>query len=399
MTALLSLPSPVVREDVLPTWREATKRYSLYYVRLAQANARAFEKLDRDFGQMQAVVSWLTQQRDTEPLNALLDLVKALAPYMQRRALNALLSDYCKEGLRAVQQTQVNPGSLFLLHSEACWALGEWEQARTSVEAAIQAAQGADSKTYAQAVLALGRLELNRGEYRPALQTLTRAEKLLADLSDYQGVATAKAEIAAYYLNRDEYRRALTLYQQVDEIRQRIDPENLSDHTLLMLGVVYRRLKDYDRARANLEKLVQLAEAQHNPGAEATGKHHLAWVYFDQEYLDEAEALGLEAKAFYVARNDPRGASDADEQLGVIAMERGDWRSAQTYLEDSLRAREQLGNQHGMASSLRRLAKLHLKQGDVRIGLSYLSRSLSLYQRLGVLSMPRLRGMLVELTE
>jgi eukaryotic-like serine/threonine-protein kinase len=266
------------------------------------------------------------------------------------------------------------------------------------VQVAIQTTQNSEPQTYAQAQLALGRLQLNRGEYDTALQTLSQAEHLLADLSDDDGVATAKAEIAAYYLNRDEYQRALTLYEEVDAIRQRAHPDELSDHTLLMLGVVYRRLRDYDRAKATLERLVQWAEAKKSSGAKATGTHHLAWIYFDEGLLDEAERLGQEAKKLYATLNDPRGTSDADEQLGLIALARRNWHSAQAYLENSLTVREQLGNQHGMASSLRRLSRLHLKQGRLRTGLGYLGRCLTLYRRLGVLSYRRLVRILLELT-
>jgi len=373
------------------------RRHSSYYVSCVQAAARSFDKLDAEFPQIRESTAWLAQQTDERPLESFLQVAKDLAAYLLRRALHSMLLEYCQSGLQIAGRIKRNPGWLLLLCYEAHWARGEWNLAHTSVQAAIEATRGSDPSTHAQAVLALGRLQLNRGEYGAALETLSKAERLLSEVSDVGGLATAKAEIAAYFLNRLEYRKALALYLEVDQYRRRADPDHLSEHTLLMLGVIYRRLKDHRKAEEYFNKVICIAEGEGNRGALATGLHHLAWVYFDQARLSEAKQLALRAKAIYEDICDPRGGSDVDEQLGRIATEECDLTSAQFFLERSLAVRERLGNEHGVASTLRRLSKFFLKRRNMWKSCKYLLRSLWLYHRLGMLSHQRILGIVRDL--
>ena len=162
-----------------------------------------------------------------------------------------------------------------------------------------------------------------------------------------------------------------------------------------MLGVVYRRLRNYRKAIEALSRLIHSGEAASSLSAVATGTHHLTWVYYDTGELVQALSLGIRAKEMYERINDPRGSSDADEQLGLIALGNRDYVSA--HLERSLAVRQHLGNQQGSASSLRRLAKLHFRQRKLPLGVRYLWRSLSLYRQIGMLGSRQLLNIVGDL--
>lgn len=383
----------------MPGLTEAYSRHCLFYSSCVQSNPDAFDSIDLQFGQIQAAISWLIKQTTSHHVQLLLSLVRTLSPYLQRRGLNADLLDYCEHALEVAKQLGTNLGWLYLLKYEALWALGEWRNALIAVQAAIAITQESDPGVHARAVLALGRLQLNLGQYRQALPTLASAEKLLTDVHDYDGVAAAKAEVAAYFLNRDEYKKALDLYLEVDKLRRQANPAVTSNHTLLMLGVVYRRLRDYERSKQSLNELIRHGESQQDRGALATGKHHLAWVYCDLREWEKAEELGAEAKKLYEDLKDPRGSSDADEQLGLITLGKRDFATAEMFLTRSLTVRQQLDNRHGAASSLRRLAKLHLARSHLLLAMQCLWQSLSLYYQLGVLSYQRLVKVFIDLFE
>lgn len=374
----------------MPSHLDAHQRHCTYYTAFTQAHQSAYERLDREFTQIQIASDWLAQETDRSSAEQLLGLVEHLSAYLQHRYLYQDLLIYCERGLRAAQQLGANTGWLHLLSYEAHWAIGEWDEARSSAESAIAATRLAEPTTFAHAVLALGRLQFNRGEYRAALQTLSEAEILLAAVHDDEGIASVKAERAAYYLNRNQLKKALSLYLEVDHLRQQLQPGSPTDHTLLMLGVVYRRLKDYNKAIEALSRLIQSGEAAGSLSAVATGTHHLAWVYYDAHEFDQALNLGGHAKEMYEQINDPRGSSDVDEQLGLIALANRDYASAQVCLERSLTVRQHLGNQQGTASSLRRLANLHLRQRNLVLGTRYFSRGLSLYRQIGMLGFRQL---------
>jgi tetratricopeptide (TPR) repeat protein len=83
------------------------------------------------------------------------------------------------------EQTGGNPGWILLLSYEASWALGNWEKALSLVQSAIEVTRDSDPQVYAKALLALGRLQLNRRDYHVALQTISKAEDALVEVSDY----------------------------------------------------------------------------------------------------------------------------------------------------------------------------------------------------------------------
>jgi len=368
-------------------------------LRLARRYRDQYGRLDDEFANLRASWSWLTTQTSKEAAHLLLAYLDALTPYLRQRGLHAELLRWCEVGLQACEKLQKNPGRLLLLRSEAQNALGRWDGAAASIQAAIEASKGKDPGTYARAVLALGRLQKNQGNYREALETLSKAERLLSEQSDYEGVAVVRSEMAGEYLNRGEWDKALSLYRSVDRLRKQAGATETSDHTLLMLGVVHRKKREYEQAISYLQRLLERSERRHNQGATATAAHHLAWVYLNQGDLAQAQRLCGRAIALYEESGDTRGTSDAYEQLGLIACAEGRGEEALSHLKRSLAIRRQLGNQHGVASSLRRLAVVHLKMGHPLTGARELWQSLALYRRLGVLSYQQFIAILRELCD
>jgi tetratricopeptide (TPR) repeat protein len=120
---------------------------------------------------------------------------------------------------------------LELLKAECYYARGEWDRGLAAARIAVERASGLDPKTYAHAMLAMGRMQLNAGDYNEALRTLKVAQDLLTDLDDREGLATAVAEFAAYQLNRGKNEKALALYQEADRIRGRTESRDMTDHS------------------------------------------------------------------------------------------------------------------------------------------------------------------------
>lgn len=378
-------------------WRTADRLAAETRLGLACRYQEQYERLDAEFANLRASQAWLSTQDDKEAAHFLITYVQVLAPYLRQRGFNAELLHWCEDGLQACESLQQNPGRLLLLRSDVQSALGRWDEAMADIQSAIQASKGMDPGTYAQAMLALGRLQLNQGDYGSALDTLAKAEPLLSEQSDYEGLTIVRAEIAAYHLNRGELDKALSLYLEADRLRRQTGANRAADHTLLMLGVVYRKKRDYAQATAYLKQLLERSETQRNRGGVATAAHHLAWVHLNQGNLIQAQRLCGQAISIYNEIGDTRGVSDAYEQLGLILLAEGQKERALSYLGRSLAMRRELGNQHGAASSLRHLAVAYLQVGRLITAARTLWQSLSTYWQLGVLSRQRIAAILREL--
>lgn len=392
---VMSETTTALENRAIRHWKSADRLAAETRLGLARRYQNQYERLDDEFANLRASQSWLATQDNEEAAQLLIAYVKVLAPYLRQRGFNAELLRWCGDGLRACEGLRQNPGWLLLLCSEAQNALGRWDEAMASIRAAIEVSKGDDTRTYARAFMALGHLQFDQGDYRTALKTLTRAEKLLSKQSDYKALITVRLMIATYYLSRRDLDKALSLYLDVDQLRRRVGTSEASDLTV-MLGVVYRKKRKYDLAAAYLQQVLDHGEAQHNRSDVATAAHHLAWMHLNRGDLTQARRLCGRAIELYEEIGNTRGASDAYEQLGLIVLAEGRRQEALVNLERSLVIRRQLGNQHGAASCLRHLAVVHLRMGHLITAVRYLGQSLIIYWRLGVLSRQRVAAVLWE---
>ena len=378
------------------TYIEAGQSFVYYYFRCLLENKENFDYLTDELDNLILAHETLVKKGEDKDNETLLDFTRLMAPFLKQRAFLSVLLNFCKSAIVACESIGTNSGWVHFLEYEAHYALGDWNSALGDIQAAITVSHGKDLGIYAQAVLSLGRLKLNQGYYQEALEILGQAEHLLLKQKDFEGLASAKAEEAAYYLNRDELDKALELYLEADRIYRQSGTLGPTDHTLLMLGVVYRRRGEYAKAIQYLQELLEHGKGQKNNNAIAAASHHLAWTFLNKGNLIQAKALGEEAKRLYQKNQDPRGESDAYEQLGLIAITDGDKDKALNYLKQSLYMRRILGNRHGVTSCIRRLALIYFRSGDFLRGIAYLAYGLFSYWRLGMLSRQRLRSILNE---
>lgn len=362
-------------------------------LRLAKQYQVDFDRLEDEIVNLRSSRDWLASNIDEVTAPLLISYVRTLAPYLQQRGLGAELLQWCEDALTACRVIDGECSWLLLLRGEAQILIGQWREAVASVQEAIEASEDVDRETYAQATLALGRLESIQGDYQAALKTLARAEELLLEQSDYESVATARSEVAAYHLNRRELDQALSLYLEAGALRERAGAAELSDHLLLMLGVVYRKKEEYDQSARYLQMLLNRAETRGNQRAVATAAHHLAWMHLNQGQVARARQLCGRAIALYERIGDIRGASDAYEQLGMILLAEGEIEAAISNLNQSLTVRRQLGNRHGEASSLRHLSVAYLRLGRIIPAGRVLWKSLILYGKLGMITRKRIASM------
>jgi len=348
--------------------------------------------LDEELANVRLSRAWLAEQEGEEEHRLHLAYIDALAPYLFRRNRYTELLQWCQDGLHSCELVHHNAASLLLLKGKTLNALGHWAQARMSYEEAIQLSKGHDPQIHARTILALGQLRFNQGTYSLALEMLTEAECLLATLGEHELLAEVYAERANYFLNRRDLDKALALY--LEEEQRRVQAGGKSSPNLLMLGVIYRKKKEYERARHYLQELLTEGEVRRDNSTIATASHHLAWLAFEQGDYETARKLCGKALALYEEYGDRRGLSDALEQVGRIALAQRRPREAVPALQHSLLLRQQLQNKHGAASSMSHLAVAYRDPGRLLLALGYLGRCLLTYRRIGMLSRQRLKTIL-----
>lgn len=361
---------------------------------MARRYGHHLKKLDLRFENLRRSQSWLAGQGGSGAAQLLLAYLEEFTPYLQQRELHLELLRWCKDGLRACERLQQPSGAILLRYGQTHYALGHWDEAIKVVQAAIEISpQEEDPDLAARATMTLGLYQVAQGKYQIGLETMERGVRLSSPRVQPERLVALLGERAAYALHTGYLDTALALYLQADHLQREAGAQESSDHTLLMLGVVYRRQKRYQRAEAYLQELLERAKARQHQETVATASHHLSWVWLSTGKTGRARQLCGEAITRYEKVSNLRGLADAYEQLGAINLAERHYQEAVSCLERSLLLRRQLGNKHGEASSQYRLALAHLALWHVTTALPLVWQSLRNYQRLGVLSRQRLTRM------
>ena len=396
----MNIPQQVkigVPNQAVHYWTSSSYLSAITRLQLARCHQNEYDWLDSEFANLRGSQSWLASQDGTKEVHLLLEYLQVLAPYLKHQGLLAELVRWCEAVLHASEIVQQCSGWVLFLRGEALNALGRWDEASESFRASIETSEREDPQTYARALLALGRLQFNQGAYKLAFETMDAAEAHLRQTLDDEHLMTVRAERAAYHLNRGDLDKALSLFLEIDRMRQYSGVPEPSDHILLMLGVVYRKKRDYNRAAKYLQQLIERGEVLRSRSTTATATHHLAWVSLSRGDLRQARSLCGRAIMLYEEIGDERGLSDAYEQLGCIVLAAGQGREAVSHLQRSLFMRRQLHNQQGEASSLRHLAIAYFTLGKLGQAFRHMWQSLLIYHRLGVLSRQRIVSLLREI--
>jgi tetratricopeptide (TPR) repeat protein len=126
----------------------------------------------------------------------------------------------------------------------------------------------------------------------------------------------------------------------------------------------YRRQRDYEAAREDVERALELAEAMHNPRA-------LGEAYFQASVLAErdghwvlARTYAEKAKGQYEVLAEQRNVGRLHNNLGGLEFLLGRPEQAIAHLKQAFAAALEVGMEHDAATAVSSLAQVHLRTGD-----------------------------------
>jgi eukaryotic-like serine/threonine-protein kinase len=213
---------------------------------------------------------------------------------------------------------------------------GAFDQARDHYLKALQA----DPK-YLDALLAVGAVEVKRGNAQGSLDYLNRALSLAVELSNPQGKANALQAIGKAYLALNKPADALQNSQQSLEIRKQIGDKK---------GIA-----------ASLDAMAQIYEA--------TGKPKDAERAYQQGLQIEKE-IGDQADAGVSMMN-----------LGELSQNAGRYDEALNWTKQALQIEMQVGDQNNQSVCLNNIGNIYFSQGQYEEALTYFGQALDLAQK------------------
>src|SRR6266436_5510708 len=263
---------------------------------------------------------------------------------------------------------------------------GRVDAALARAEALLEARRNAEAleqfESVRAAVLATGMPELETralsgeatvrmraGEVREAIALLERA-RALSEGTSFSDIERAdvlfRLGVARYKLN--SIQTAIGLFDEALKVAERseIPSDQLRSNILAWRSRCYRRRRDLEAAREDVERALELAEGLND-------KRTAADVYFQASIIADREghwvlarSYAERAKAAYEELSDRGNLGRLLNNLGGINFLLGHPDEAVSFLNDAVRLALEVGNDAEAAHAVNGIAQVHLRTGEIK---------------------------------
>ncbi|MDQ2969165.1 MAG: tetratricopeptide repeat protein [Actinomycetota bacterium] len=243
-------------------------------------------------------------------------------------------------------------------------ALEEFEGIRSAVLATGM------QELEARALSGEATVRMRRGEVREAIALLERA-RALCEGSSFSDVERAdvlfRLGVARYKLN--SIQTAIGLFDEALKLAERseIPSDQLRSNVLAWRSRCYRRRRDLEAAREDVERALELAEGLND-------KRTAADVYFQASIIADREghwvlarSYAERAKAAYEELSDRGNLGRLLNNLGGINFLLGHPEEAVELLKDAVRIALEVGNDAEAAHAVNGIAQVHLRTGEIKL--------------------------------
>jgi tetratricopeptide (TPR) repeat protein len=211
-------------------------------------------------------------------------------------------------------------------------------------------------------------IRMRRGEVREAIALLEQA-RALSEGDSFSDVERAdvlfRLGVARYKLN--SIQTALALFDEALKLAERseIPSDHLRSNVLAWRSRCYRRRRDLEAAREDVERALELAESLND-------KRTAADIYFQASIIADREghwvlarSYAERAKAAYEEVADRTNLGRLMNNLGGINFLLGHPDEAVAFLKDAVRIALEVGNDAEAAHAVNGIAQVHLRTGDI----------------------------------
>jgi tetratricopeptide (TPR) repeat protein len=211
-------------------------------------------------------------------------------------------------------------------------------------------------------------VRMRRGEVREAIALLERA-RALSESRTFSDVERAdilfRLGVARFKLN--SVQTAIALFDEALTVAERseIPSDQLRSNIFAWRSRCYRRRRDLEAAREDVERALELAESL-NDTRTAADVYFQASIIADREgHWVLARSYAERAKAAYEELADRGNLGRLLNNLGGINFLLGHPDEALAFLKDAVRIALEVGNDAEAAHAVNGIAQVHLRTGDI----------------------------------
>jgi predicted ATPase/DNA-binding SARP family transcriptional activator len=246
------------------------------------------------------------------------------------------------------------------------WSVrGHWSEGRRQLSEALVKNQDARGALQAKALVAIGNLARDQGDFESARALYEESLTLSKETADRRGIAESLHHLGQIAHDRGDHALARSYYEQSLTIRRELEDKPGLGASLQNLGLLAFNQGDYAAARSFQEESLRLRRERGDLWGIAASLHSLGMVA--QHQGDAVAARSYYEQSLEIKRElrDKWGVSASLNNLGMLAYNQREFSTARSYFEQSLELKRELGDKRGIANSLNNLGLVSNDQGDL----------------------------------
>lgn len=237
------------------------------------------------------------------------------------------------------------------------------------------------STLQAKALRRLGMVYRYQSDYDTALKYVYQAMQIFQTLEDQAAIASTYSSIGVILEKMGQLEEALKAHQQSLNLHQQLgNTENVAS-AIYNLGDLYRVLGDNEQAMQYFLQSLQLDIASDDKRNIAYSHNKLGFLYAALGELDKAAVHANQALSLFQQIGALRDTEWARTVVAKVAMEQGDYTTAQQLLDTVMLAASTHHYNSLLVDTYRMAAELALRQQDDTAALSYLEPAITLAQQ------------------
>ncbi len=273
---------------------------------------------------------------------------------------------YAEAGLRLARKLNAPQAEAQCLHvmGNLYRHLSRYDSAKTSYERALELRRRLkDEIGVAKSLNGLGNVHKSLGNFAAAESLFQEAIGLYKKHGETAFLADAQNNLGAVYDSRGDYARAAEYYLDAMTLYRRAGNELGYASALNNLGPIYQRDGAYARAAEYYREAYEVFSRLKLPALAAHALNNRGLVLCKTQKADSARILFEHALEFSTAAKDDFGVANARFNMGVAAVQIGDYaRAAEDYRLSEKMYRD-LGDVEGRCHALLGIADVEQKTG------------------------------------
>lgn len=337
-----------------------SKLHAEYFTRLAQKaephlsgadQVRWLEMLEVEHDNMRSALEWCQTAKGAAELG--LNLAGSLESFWGTRG-------YFSEGRRYLALVLSRPGASMrtVARAKALHAAGllaylqsSYPETRLLLEEGLSIYREldiSDHQALANALITLGDMETELGNYDIAFEFMNEALEIMRELNNIRGIARALWQLGGCAVRPGKYDQAIHYFDEALIYLRKIGDRGQTSIALSGLAEVAIRQGDFERAAILEEESISMRREIKDPWGIAVSLGNFAWISLRQGDLDQALNLLRESLTLRRDIGDKGGGAWCLEKLAEIALLIGQKKSNQNYREYYHRAAKLFGAAEAM---------------------------------------------------